>query len=124
MHQVDNVAVTAPDERTANILFDMIDDLLTFPTKRMGLTNLFNGLDIEQTHNYIKNSCSTYINKIMAKHLSNWLSTHDISSRPAPLPTKSHLSALFLMLLATLTQKINNNLPKLTHLDFAMVLGN
>jgi hypothetical protein len=90
----------------------------------MVLINLFNGLDIEQTPDYIKISCSTYIDKIMAKHLSNWLSTHDISNCPTPLPTqKSFFSALFSMLSATLTQKFNNNLPKLTHLDTAMVLG-
>ncbi len=124
MHQVDNFAVAAPDECTANILFDMIDDCLTFPMEQMGLTNLFNGLDIEQTHDYIKILCSTYIDKIMAKHLPNWLSTHDISNCLTPLPTKSCFSALFSMLLATLTQKFNNNLPKLTHLDIAMVLGN
>ncbi len=53
MRQVGNFTVAAPDECTANILFDMIDDLLIFPKKCMGLINLFNGLDIEQTRDYI-----------------------------------------------------------------------
>ena len=44
--QVDDFAVAAPSERVANILFDMIDDEITFPMKQMGLISLFNGLDI------------------------------------------------------------------------------
>jgi hypothetical protein len=125
MHQVDNFAVAAPDERTANILFDMIDNRLTFPMKQMGLINLFNGLNIERTRDYIKISCSTYIDKIMAKHLSP-IGSPPMTSQTAQnlYPPKSHFSALFSMLLATLTQKFNNNLPKSTHLDTAMVLGN
>jgi hypothetical protein len=76
--------------------FDMIDDHLTFPMKRMGLINLFNVLDVEQTPDHIKISCSTYIGNIMAKHLSNWLSTHDISNCPTPLPTKKSFLSSFL----------------------------
>ncbi len=53
MCQVDDFAVAAPSESIANILFDMIDDRLTFPLKRMGLVTLFNGLGITQTADYI-----------------------------------------------------------------------
>ncbi len=114
MHQVDDFAVAAPDERTANILFDMIDDRLTFPMKRMGLINLFNGLNIEQIHDYIKISCSTYIDKIMAKHLSNWLSTHDISNRPTPLPTKKSFLGSFLNAVGDPDPKIQQQLAKIS----------
>ena len=47
--QIDDFAVAAPSESIANILFDMIDDQLTFPPKLMGLVTLFDGLDITQT---------------------------------------------------------------------------
>ncbi len=33
-HQVDDFAIAAPDERTANILLDLIDDELSIPMKR------------------------------------------------------------------------------------------
>ena len=66
---MDDFAVAAPSERIANILFDMIDEEITFPMKRMGLVTLFNGLDITQTREYIKISAETYINKIMPKYL-------------------------------------------------------
>ena len=46
--QVDNFAVAAPLKRIADILFDMIDDRLTFPLKHMGIIKLFNGMDISK----------------------------------------------------------------------------
>ena len=44
--QVDDFKIAAPADRIANILFDEIDDLLTFPLKRMGRVTLFNGIDV------------------------------------------------------------------------------
>ena len=45
---LDIFAVAAPSESIANMffemLFDMIDEQLTFPLKRMGLLTLFNSL--------------------------------------------------------------------------------
>ena len=61
MRQVDDFAVAVPNERIGRILFDLIDERLTFPLKRMGLIDLFNGLDIKQTRDYIKISARTYI---------------------------------------------------------------
>ena len=40
MRQVDDFAVAAPSQQITNILFDMIDDAITFPLKRMGLVTL------------------------------------------------------------------------------------
>jgi hypothetical protein len=37
MHQVDNFAIAPPNEWTANILLDMLDEKLTMPIKRQGL---------------------------------------------------------------------------------------
>ncbi len=103
----------------------MIDDLLTFPMKQMGLINLFNGLDIEQTHDYIKISCSIYIDKIMAKHLSNLLSTHDISNHPTPLPTKKSFLSSFLNAVGDPDPKIQQQLAKINTFGYRnVVLGN
>jgi hypothetical protein len=62
--QVDDFAVAAPDEHTANILLDMIDDRLTIPMKCQGFLDMYNGIDVLQTRHYVKISCTTYINKI------------------------------------------------------------
>ena len=86
--QVDDFAVAAPDERTANILLDMIDDHLTILMKRQGFLDMYNGIDVIQTRYYVKISCTTYVNKICEKYLLSWMrnftSTDD---RPTPLPT-------------------------------------
>jgi hypothetical protein len=64
---VDNFAIAAPNERTANILLDMLDNKLTMPIKRQGLLDMFNGINIVQTRNYVKIDCNTYIDKMCTK---------------------------------------------------------
>ncbi len=64
LHQVDDFAIACTDESTANILLYLIDDELTIPMRRMGLLDLYNGLDVIQTCDFIKLNCSTYIKKI------------------------------------------------------------
>ena len=96
MRQVDDFAVAATTERTANILFDFVDDELTFPLKRMGLIHMFNGMDISQTRDYIKISCPTYIERVCAKHLATWMRVSEMPDRPTPLPTKRDFLKHFL----------------------------
>ncbi len=71
--QVDDFAIAAPDKHTANILLDMIDDELSIPMKRQGFLDMYNGIDILQTRDYIKISCKTFINKIWDKYLKTWM---------------------------------------------------
>jgi hypothetical protein len=59
LRQVDNFAIACEGESTANTLLDILDDALTIPLKRMGLLDLYNGLDITQTRDYVKLSCMT-----------------------------------------------------------------
>jgi hypothetical protein len=59
MWQVSNFAISAPSQRIANHLLNLIDDKLSIPMKRQGLVTLYNGLDILQTRDYIKVSCET-----------------------------------------------------------------
>ncbi len=86
--QVDDFAIAAPDERTANILLDLIDDELSIPMKRQGYLDMYNGIDVLQTRDYIKISSKSFIDKICEKYLNSWMqnftSTED---RPTPLPT-------------------------------------
>ncbi len=86
--QVDNFAIAAHDEKTADILLDLIDEQLTIPLKRQGLLDMFNGIDVVQTQHYIKVSCHTYINTFCEKYLDTWLGKTPITeNRPTPLPT-------------------------------------
>ena len=86
--QVDNFAIAAPDKRTANIVLDLIDDQLKITLKRQGLLDMFNGINVVQTHDYIKIDCHSYINKFCEKYLDTWLSKVPLTdNRPTPLPS-------------------------------------
>ena len=86
--QVDNFAIAAPDERTGNILLDMIDDELTIPMKRQGYLDMYNGVDVIQTRDYIKISSKTFIERICEKYLISWMQNFtSTDDRPTPLPT-------------------------------------
>ncbi len=85
--QVDNFAIAAPNQCTAAILLDMLDEMLTMPIKQQGLIDMFNGIDVVQTTHYIKIDCHTYVNKFCEKYLDTWLrKLHIVGACPTPLP--------------------------------------
>jgi hypothetical protein len=49
MCQVDDFTIAAPDQRTADIFLNMLDNKLTMPVKRQGLLNMFNSINVIQT---------------------------------------------------------------------------
>jgi hypothetical protein len=88
--QVDDIALATTLPEIAHKFFDLFNDKLTMPMKRMGVITLFNGVDILQSRYYIKMSCETYIEKMSTKHLSEWMTDscfRDMSNRPLPIPT-------------------------------------
>ncbi len=76
MRQVNDFAISAPSQRIANHVLDLIDDKLTIPMKRQGLVILYNGLNIIQTRDYIKVLCETYIDRISNIHLLDEIISH------------------------------------------------
>ena len=91
MRQVDDFAIAAPDAHTADLLLDMLDDKLSIPIKRQGHLDMYNGVDILQTHHYIRLSCTSFIDKISEKYLSTWMKhMYALSTRPTPFPTDSN----------------------------------
>ena len=63
--------------------------MLSIPFKRMGLVALFSRMDITQTRHYVKIHCTTYINHICEKYLSDWMMGSEVSAdRPLPLTSK------------------------------------
>ena len=71
--QVDDFEVATQSPKIAAMVFDEIDDYLTFPFKRMGLVTLFNGIDVMQMQDYTKISVETYLERICEKHLVTWM---------------------------------------------------
>ena len=68
--QVDDFEVAVPTERSGNILFDTIEELLKSPLNRMGRVTLFNGVDVLQTRDYITILVEVYITRVCGKHMS------------------------------------------------------
>ncbi|KAL7550176.1 hypothetical protein ACHAWF_013416 [Thalassiosira exigua] len=95
--QVNDFAAACPDQHTADLLFDMIDERLSIPLKRQGLIDMFNGMDVAQTRDYVKLYCKTYIERICEKHLAGWMKHVPVAEdRPIPMKTKpNYLKRLF-----------------------------
>ena len=97
LRQVDDFAIASSNQAMANKLLDLLDDKLTIPLKRMGLLDLYNGLDVIQTRDYIKINCCTYIERICEKHLANWMHNFNVpTGRPIPLPGRESFMKTFL----------------------------
>ncbi len=111
--QVDDFAIAAPDERTANILFDMIDDVLQISMKRQGYLDMYNGVDVKQTKNCIKIFRKSFIEKICNKYLNLWMpnftSTNDC---PTPLPMDPTWYKQFNAAVGDPDPKVQNKLAK------------
>ena len=126
MRQVDDFAVAAPTEHIANVLFDMIDDAITFPMKRMGLVTLFNGLDIIQTREYIKISAETYINKIIAKYLGdpvNLRVNEFCDRRATPLPSRVNFERDFIGAIGDTDELKQEDLKKRMGFNYRGAIG-
>ncbi len=88
MQQVDDFAIAAPDAITTDIPMDMLDNKLSIPIKRLGHLDMYNGVDVHQTWDYIKMTCTTFINKINKKYLATWMKhMYTSSTCPTPLPS-------------------------------------
>lgn len=68
LQQVDDFAISAKNEETINHLLDKIDGHLKQKLKRQGLLSSFNGINIQQTSDFIKILCEKYILKILQGH--------------------------------------------------------
>jgi hypothetical protein len=88
MRQDDNFAIAMPDSCTADIVMDLIDEKLTIPIKRQGYLDVYNGVDIIQTHFYIKINVKSFIEKAFEKHIATWMKTSYLTpNRSTPLPS-------------------------------------
>jgi hypothetical protein len=116
--QVDDFAFACEHKSTTNILLDMLDNELMIPLKQMGLLDMYNGLDVIQTKDFIKITCTTYIECISAKHLASWMKNFDVpTGRPTLLPGEESFMRSFL------TATVDPNPKEQDRLSKAMVFG-
>ena len=64
------------------------------PFSYLGLVEYFNGIDIEQSREYIQISCQNYIDRVIRSHHWNGQSSKFPDKPPSPLPPDS-LKKLF-----------------------------
>lgn len=87
---MDDFTIATANEETAHHFFDLLDNELTMPMKRLGLITLFNGVDILQSRYFVKISCETYLDKVLKWHLENWMNGMKIITHwPLPMPSTS-----------------------------------
>jgi hypothetical protein len=71
----------------ADILLGMLDARLTIPIKQQGYLNMYNGIGITQTRDYIKILCKSFIEKCCKRDLTSWKSSYLMAAAcPTPLP--------------------------------------
>ena len=86
LHQTDDFAILCPNEDTAKKIYDTIGQKLQLPLEYFGLIKDFNGIDVDQTQEYIQINCSDYIDRVLTSR--NWQDMHDTGTL-APLPEDS-----------------------------------
>jgi deoxyuridine 5'-triphosphate nucleotidohydrolase len=87
LRQVDDFAVSCQDRQTAQDVISQINGKMTIEVKELGTIDRFNGIDVDQTRDYIKLYNATYIKKIMRNH--PWLLDDEFPPATFPLPMKS-----------------------------------
>jgi deoxyuridine 5'-triphosphate nucleotidohydrolase len=86
LRQVDDFAIAATNATTVDRLIDQINEQLRMPMKNLGIITRFNGIDIEQTRDYVKLHCQKYLTTMLQKH--GWLQPlPPLSNNPVPFHT-------------------------------------
>ena len=122
--QVDNFAIAAPNAKTADILLDMLDDKLTIPIKRQGFLDMYNGIDVYQTRDYIKIACTSFVDKSCYKYIDTWLKTYMMSgTQPTPLPSDPMWMKKFNAATGDRDKKVQAKLAKDMKLSYRSAVG-
>jgi hypothetical protein len=124
--QVDNFAIAAPDKMMANILLDKINDKLFIPMKRQGYLDMYNGVNMLMTCDYIKTSSYKFINKICDKYLTTWTWMHNFTSpnaRTTPLHTDPTWYKKFNSAVRNPDPKVQAHLAKTMQISYQSGVG-
>ena len=88
LRQVDDFALGCDSAETAEKVWKLIDAKMSAPLKREGLLCRFNGIDIDQTKDFIKVHCQTYISKILKNKSFDLKATQN---KPTPMTSDADL---------------------------------
>ena len=88
LRQVDDFSVASVSKTTCDKLIEEISKHLTAPLKNLGVVDRFNGVQIEQTNQFVKIHNKEYVEKILGKH--GWLNDqYKTKNRPIPMRSES-----------------------------------
>ena len=92
--QVDDYAIASADPATAETLISMINEHVT--TSSQGIGTRYNGVDVEQTRDYVRLHCEVYIDRVLQTHgwetpSPNESDRHDIVPLTADVSTQLNL---------------------------------
>jgi hypothetical protein len=124
MQQVDDFAIAAPDAKTSNTLMNMIDDRLKTPIKCQGHLDMCNGINVHQTHYYIKINLATYVNKIFEPYFATWMKTaYPTPARSTLLPSDPTWLKKFNVAIGDPDKKAQAQLEKSMQLNYCSGVG-
>ena len=91
----------------------MIDDKLTIPVKQQGYLDMYNGINVLQTRDYIKVSVQLFVEKVFEKHLPTWMkSAYPSATCSTPLPSDQTFQKKFNSLVGNPDKTVQLNLAK------------
>ena len=85
MRQVDDFAVASKNKETSNKVIEAISTHLSVPMHQLGIIDRFNGVDVQQTKDYIKIFNKTYIERILDGY--DW-SQKEAKAHTHPIPMR------------------------------------
>ena len=86
LRQVDDFLIAGPTMEICNAIRTKIQGHMKNKLNDLGTVQLYNGIDIDQTRDYIKLSCESYIDKIVEHH--GWTEDH-VANLPIPMRSDS-----------------------------------
>ena len=89
LRQVDDFLIAGPTLDDCQQIRNQIAGMMTNAMNDLGVIKRFNGVDIDQTRDYIKLSCETYIDKIVSHH--GWTNE---KCREFPIPMRNDSTSL------------------------------
>jgi hypothetical protein len=122
LRQVDDFAIACSDEKVANAIIAKINSFMSVNIKYLGLLTRFNGVDVEQTQDYIKIYNNTYIKKILAGH-KTWLQKMHCHNFPIPMRSENEFSKRLEQAIQPKTDKERYRLQRDMKFNYRQAIG-
>lgn len=121
LRQVDDFMISSRLKADALEIQNQIQSFMTNKLNDLGVIKRFNGVDVQQTRNYIKLHCETYIDKIISHH--GWENDYVHATRPIPMRSESQYQAELETSQGPQTPKERQELEKQMGFSYRQAIG-